>query len=61
MAEPGAAADGGRDAGFPDLSLSTRPPLLLSFSVELNRLTAVVSAALVPPSTNSTITTATRL
>jgi hypothetical protein len=33
MAEPGAGADGGRDAGFPGLSLSARPPLLLSFRV----------------------------
>ncbi len=28
MAEPGAAVDGGRDAGFPGLFLSARPPLL---------------------------------
>jgi hypothetical protein len=42
MAEPGAAADGGRDAGFPGLSLSARPPLL-SFSVGNPNWSPIVS------------------
>ena len=43
MAEPGAAADGGRDAGFPGLSLSARPPLL-SFSVRLTETRLFLNA-----------------
>jgi len=47
MADPGAAADGGRDAGFPGLTLNARPPLLSSgvrLRIESRRRTLLPAA-----------------